>query len=247
MAYYRDRGLIELGNEIVTEGIGIGGGFIAGGLVGRRVENLLIKTPVDPSSTLAQKLTAWAVNNGSKAVLYVLSKHYDYKTEITREATKALAGSIVYDTILRLANDGYNPASVSIGSYRILGSNDPAVLQRTLQENSLLRTELNKALQRLAGIDRPLAEKINAEIQSNPARPDSPQDFKYGGDISPAVANRQRNYGAMPWTPDVMERQRRYGAMPFEQNPSKTNRERAFGFMEPHETRTNVAQMFNMQ
>ncbi len=216
MAFYRERGLKELSKEIGTEGIGIGGGFIVGGVVGRQVENMVFKTPVTEHSPISNKLMAWAANNGAKAAVYLIAKHYDANSPVTHEATKALAGSIVYDTVLRLANHGYNAADVNLAGYRILGENSNSEqLNKVIQENSLLRTELNKALGKLA---------------SMPASPDSSADFKYGGAPSPAVAERQRQYGSMP-TPDVMERQRKYGSMPFEQSPPKTNRERAYGFM----------------
>ena len=232
MAFYRERDLKQLTSEIGSEGIGIGGGMIVGGAVGRQVENMLIKVPVTPDSTLTNKVMAWAANNGSKAVLYMLAKTYDANTPITKEATKALAGSIVYDTILRVVNKGYNPADVNLGGYRILGENGtPAQMQKVVQENSLLRTELNKALQKLA---------------QDPIKPDSPGDFKYSGAPSPAVAERQRAYGAMPLTPDAAERQRKYGAMPFEQSPEKTSRERKFGFM-TYGPETLSAVTFGMQ
>lgn len=232
MAFYRERGLRELGTEISTEGIGIGGGFIVGGAVGRQVENILFKTPVTPDSTITNKVGAWAANNGAKALLYLLAKQYDAKTAITNEATKALAGSIVYDTVLRVVNKGYNPADVNLGGYRILGENGtPAQMQKVVQENSLLRTELNKALQKLA---------------QAPNAPGSSADFKYGGAPSPAVAERQRAYGSMPLTPDVAERQRKYGAMPFEQSPEKSSRERKYGFMS-YGAETQSAATFGMQ
>ena len=217
MAFYRERGLKDLSTEIGTEGIGIGGGFILGGAVGRQVENMIFKTPVTSDSTIGNKIMAWAANNGAKAAIYLLAKHYDAKSPVTHEATKALAGSIVYDTVLRVANHGYNAADVNLSGYRILGENgSPEQLNNIVQENQLLRTELNKALTKLATM---------------PGTPDSSADFRYGGAPSPAVAERQRQYGSMPTTPDVYERQKKYGAMPFEQEPGKTSRERHFGFM----------------
>lgn len=247
MAFYRERGLRQLSEEIGTEGIGIGGGFIVGGVIGRQVENMLLKTPVTDISPVKDKLVAWFANNGAKAALYSFARRYDAKSGITREATKALAGSIVYDTILRIANHGYNPADVSLAGYRILGSQSMggAKVQQLFQENTLLRTELNKALQKLASIPNV------TRLQESPGYrgPDTSTDFKYGGAPSPAVEERQRQYGSMPWTPDVMERerrfgsmpfeqsqnvvnrQRRYGAMPFEQSPEKTTREKKYGFM----------------
>ncbi len=50
---------------------------------------------------------------------------------------------------------------------------------------------------------------------------------------SPAVEQRERRYGAMPFqqSPDTLVRQRHYGSMPFEQSPDVLKRERRFGSM----------------
>lgn len=264
MALYRERGLKELTSEVTHEGVGIGGGFIVGGAVGRQVENMLFKTPVTSASPISSKLLAWLANNGAKGVVYLLAKRYDADSPMAKEATKALAGSIVYDTVLRVANHGYNPAEVTLSGYRILGSElgmTPEKVQKLLQENTLLRTELNKALQRLAGVNTPQAayrpaERFAGNIPgSEPwnANPDMPGGIRYGGFTSPAVAERQRQYGAMPITADVADRQTKYGAMPFEQNPEKTDRQRKYGAMMdklgfmPDAKDTSVAKMFNMQ
>lgn len=208
MAFYRDRGIMDITKEIANEGLGIGGGFIAGGLVGRQVENLIVPTPVGPSSTLGQKLLAWAANNGSKAALYVIAKSYDGHTDMTKKATEAIAGSIVFDTIMRLANNGYNPASATIGGYQVMEGLDPKKVQSLIQENSVLRTELNKALQQLAG----------AKGLGFPSSP------------NPVDAARQRKYGAMPSNPTELERQKKYGSMI--NGPGAIHRQEHFGFME---------------
>lgn len=256
MAFYRERDLKQFTKEVTSEGIGIGGGFIAGGLVGRQVENILVKEPVDEFSPISKKLLAWAANNGAKFALYWLAKRYDAGSEITKEATKALAGSVVYDTVLRIANKGYNPAEVYLAGYRVLGANGttPANVQKLVQENSLLRTELNKALQRLAGV------ASDVQIRQMPANPDKPGDFKYGASTMDPY-ERQRRYGsmpvgidsmpippgmnAMPTSPAVSERQRKYGSMPFEQPPDRSGRQRRYGFSAPTEE-NSMYEMFGM-
>jgi hypothetical protein len=79
--------------------------------------------------------------------------------EATVDAKKAVAGSIIFDTLVRLSSGGVNPASVTLFGYRLLSGSEPqksvqsspqADIQRLIQENSALRAELNKALQRLA-------------------------------------------------------------------------------------------------
>lgn len=240
MAFYR-AGLSGRVSEMAEEGIGVAGGFIAGGILGRQFENALIKVPVTAGDTFSKKVLAAAANNIPKLVGHALMHKYDAGTEGTKDAAKALLGSVTYDVLLRIANKGVNPASVDLGGYRILGNGaglNQSSVQRLIQENSILRTELNKAMQKLAG----------GNIRAMPVNPDMPGaggDFKYGGFTSPAVEQRQRRYGAMPWTPDVMERERRFGAMPFEQSPTKTSREKRFGFMTyPSETPLSV---FGMQ
>lgn len=239
MAFYR-AGLSGKVSEMAEEGFGVAGGFIAGGIIGRQFENALIKAPVTAVDTFGKKILAATANNGPKIAAWALMKKYDAGSEGTKDAAKALLGSVAYDLLLRVANRGVNPASVDLGGYRILGNGaglNQASVQRLVQENSILRTELNKAMQKLAG----------GNVRAMPVNPDTPGaggDFKYGGPPSPAVENRQRRYGAMPWSPDVMERERRFGAMPFEQNPTKTSREKRYGFMTyPSETPLSA---FNM-
>ena len=181
---------------------------------------------------------AAAANNVPKIIAHGLMHKYDATSEGGKDATKALMGSVAYDVLLRIANKGVNPASVDLGGYRVLGNGsglDQGTTQRLIQENGILRTELNKAMQKLAS-----GQEVRA-LPQYPRGPGSPSDFQYGGAPSPAVEQRQRKYGAMPWTPDVMERERRFGSMPYEQNPTKTSREKKYGFMTyPSETPLSV-------
>jgi len=241
MAFYRAGPLGKI-SEMAEEGFGVAGGFIAGGILGRQFENALVKVPVTAADSFGKKLYAAAANNVPKVVTRSLLTKYDAGATGTKDASKALLGSVAYDLLLRIANKGVNPASVDLGGYRILGNGaglNQASVQRIIQENSVLRTELNKAMQKLAG------NGVRIPGMVSPDMPGRGGDFQYGSVQSPAVQNRQRKYGAMPWTPDVMERERRFGAMPFEQNPSKTSREKRYGFMTyPSETPLAV---FNMQ
>jgi hypothetical protein len=259
MAFYR-AGLSGRVTEMATEGLGVAGGFIAGGILGRQVENLIVPVPVTAGDSIGKKILAVAANNVPKIIAHGLMHKYDATSEGGRDATKALMGSVAYDVLLRIANKGVNPASVELGGYRVLGNGsglDQGTTQRLIQENSILRTELNKAMQKLAS-GYSAGQKQPAPVMALPnSTPNSMPggvgpggvgpggDFKYGGSTSPAVEQRQRKYGAMPWTPDVMERERRFGAMPFQQDPVKTSREKKFGFMTyPSETPLSV---FGMQ
>ncbi len=232
MAFYRERDLKTFVNEVTSDGIGTAGGFIVGGFVGRQVENMLVKVPVDVTSPVSAKLLAWLANNGAKFGLYLAARHYG-DGNITKPAIGALAGSVVYDTVLRLANKGVNPANVDLMGYRIM--NAPENSQKIVQENQVLRTELNKALQKLAGMP------VVTDMVSNP---DSANDFKYAG--IPDNMARQKHFGSMPVSPNVAERQRKYGAMPFEQPGEKTNRERRFGFASQNSKINAASSTFGM-
>ena len=254
MAFYR-AGLPGKISQMTEEGVGVAGGFIAGGIVGRQFENALVRVPVTATDNFGKKVLAATANNAPKIAAWALMNKYDAGSEGTKDAAKALLGSVTYDVLLRIANHGVNPASVDLGGYRILGNGaglNQGSVQRLIQEKSILRAELNKAMQKLAGGSVGVgpvgsAGSVGSGMRTLPV-PDMPGrggDFQYGGPPSPAVEQRQRRYGAMPWTPDVMERERKYGAMPFEQNPAKTSREKKYGFM-TYASETPLA-VFGMQ
>lgn len=244
MAFYRERDLINLAKEIGSEGVGTAGGFILGGFIGRQVENFVVKTPVTETSTLLNKAFAWGANNGSKAVIYLIAKKYDAHSSATSEATKALLGSVVYDTLIRLTNKGINPANAMIGQFRILGEDGkPVDVNQLKQENSILRTELNKALRTLSEL--PPSPRITDMPGYNPDRPDMRGDFRQATVLDPT--ERQKEFGSMPVSPAVAERNRKYGAMPFVEDPNKISRERKYGFAGNMSDKEEVLKVFNMQ
>lgn len=158
----REATLGEVANTLVTEGVGVGAGFIGASTIGRRVEDYMLPAGVDGASW-SSIIKGWAYNNAPKlAAWYVIRKYVptapETRTqEMLADAKKAIAGSVVFDTLLRTTNHGmpvHDP-----GSYKLLGGKGEPVrtaappqadMQRLIQENSALRTELNKALQRLA-------------------------------------------------------------------------------------------------
>jgi hypothetical protein len=165
----RERTLGEVGTALVSEGLGVTGGFLAAGFLGRQIQDRVKSddaVTADPTAT--NKLMAWTANNVPKLALWYLLKKYTPEPgeeltpmkEATVDAKKAIAGSIVFDTLVRLSKGGINPAEISLFGYRLLsggpsGSSPEmqktqADIQRLIQENSALRAELNKALQRLA-------------------------------------------------------------------------------------------------
>jgi hypothetical protein len=183
----REKTLGEVGTVLATEGIGVAGGFIGAAFIGRQVENFLVKTPVTATSSLTDKIIAWGANNIPKLALWWLSKDYAIEPgevvtpmkEVLADGRKALAGSIAFDTILRLANSGVNPAKAELWGWEVLkddkelSSSQKSDVQRLIKENSALRAELNKALQKLAAPPQQaqLAQPARSTQTAAPAQP----------------------------------------------------------------------------
>lgn len=160
----RERTLGEVGTSLISEGGGVTAGFLGAAIVGRQIQNRIKADGAIVSGT--DKIVAWSANNVPKIAMWYLLKRYTAvepgetltpMKEATVDAKKAVAGSIVFDTLVRLSKGGKNPASVDVFGYQLLtGAPDKAAassqsdIQRLIQENSALRAELNKALQRLA-------------------------------------------------------------------------------------------------
>lgn len=208
----RERTLGDVATVLVAEGGGTAAGFIGGAFVGRQIQNLVKKDDAIVDTT--DKLLAWGANNIPKLAIWWMARGYrpsGIAGEAVQDARKAFAGSVVFDTAMRLANAGKNPATANLWGYQVLGLGEPGVvragsstdIQKLMQENGVLRTELNKALQRLA---------------------------EYPGlqPIPPEVAERQRKYAQMEQErlaqqqmqvtpPAIQERERRFATM----SPSK--------------------------
>lgn len=164
----REKTLGEVGTSLVAEGAGVTTGFIGAAIVGRQIQNRVKSDDAvlaDPTAT--NKIMAWSANNVPKVAMWYLLRKYATvepgevltpMKEATVDAKKAISGSIIYDTIIRLANGGRNPGDVKLWGYSVMSpepqksvqSTSQADIQRLIQENSALRAELNKALQRLA-------------------------------------------------------------------------------------------------
>lgn len=188
------RTLGEVGEALTTSGIGVTGGLVLGGAIGRFIQNK-VKTDADVTAapTLGNYAMAWGGNNVPKLALWYLSRKYA-TSELTVDGRKALMGSVVFDTLMRLLNKGINPASAFVGTYQVLGSSDAGTpgtaagdVQKLIQENDALRAELNKALKRLG----------EAGVETMPDGPEA----------------RRRRYGAMPEESLQTPRQRRYAFM----------------------------------
>lgn len=189
----RERTLGEVGTALVTEGAGVAGGFVGAAFVGRQIQNMVKPDPTGgaPFTSITDAAIAWSANNVPKILIWYLTRGYSLEPgevatptkEAISDARKAFAGSVVFDTLMRLSNGGANPASASIMGWQVLGSGTPpevqksaqADVQRLIQENSALRTELNKALQRLATqpVVAPAAPPV-APVQVQPVAPAIP-------------------------------------------------------------------------
>lgn len=274
----RERTLGEVGTSLVSEGLGVTGGFLAAGFVGRQIQDRIKSDDAIVTST--DKVMAWTANNAPKLVLWYLLRRYTPEPgeeltpmkEATVDAKKAVAGSIIFDTLVRLSKGGKNPAEISLFGYRLLSGgtgSSPEIqktqadIQRLIQENSALRAELNKALQRLAAptpaqqppvqvVSQPVMRTAPAPVVNITPAPQvvqqAPPVVRYQPATPPIVSYQAppRQVAAQPVPPPVAERERKYGFMQSDQTPPGVQeRERKFGFMRAGEE-GNVASMFGM-
>jgi len=230
-----EKTLGQAASLLVAEGAGTATGFIGGAALGRQIQNLVKKDEEIVNAT--DKVLAWSANNVPKLAVWWMARGLKPGGEVLNTAIddgrKAFAGSVVFDTLMRLSNGGKNPATASIFGYQILGKeakesggND---VQRVLQENSALRGELNKALQRLAA--QPTAPRVTMTPQTIAPYIDVyPKGTNVVQPMNQEVAERQRRFGAMQQTPPIVqEREKKYGFMQ-PVPPAVQERERKFGF-----------------
>lgn len=180
------RTLGEVGRELTTSGAGVAGGFVLGGALGRFIQNK-VKSDADVAvtPTIGNYAMAWGGNNVPKIALWWISRRYA-TSELTIDGRKALMGSIVFDSLMRLLNKGINPASAYIGTYQVLGSSDAGTpgaptgdIQKLIQENSALRAELNKALERFGEAGLPDAEARRRKYGAMPEELQTPRQKRY--------------------------------------------------------------------
>jgi len=244
----------EAGTVLVAEGAGVATGFIGGAFVGRQVQNLVKKD--EEIVDMTDKLLAWGANNVPKLAIWWMARDLGKEEGLLGTAIddgrKAFAGSAVFDTLMRLTNGGKNPATASLFGYQILGKEAGGArgsdVQRVLQENSALRTELNKALQRLATQPAPRAVPQAAPQATPQAAPGAatpvidvyPKVSNTAHLTAPEVAERQRRFGAMQQVPPrVQEREKKFGFM--QTPPAVAERERKYGFAGTDESMSSAA------
>ncbi len=102
--------------EIIKDAIEVGGGFLAANLVGRKLEQKFVSTPVTSTSSITDKIKAGLVNNAPKLVAY-----YVLDKVGMRLVSSAMIGSVTVDLLIRATNQGVNPLNASILGFRVMG------------------------------------------------------------------------------------------------------------------------------
>lgn len=222
----------EIGSSLVNEGIGTAGGILGAGFLGAKAEDYFV-TPgsITTASSITAKLKGWVCNNLPKAAAWYLMRKYDATAPFGKDLKNGIMGSIVLDSVVRLAGSGVPaPVNINIGgtSIRILGASGGAnsgsgqVNQQLAQENSILKAELSKAMRQLSG--QPQAPPpFGGQVPVSGA----PVVTPYMGAALPATQGaipqkRQAFYGfmnqgqqqsAQPRTPAEIAREQEYGFM----------------------------------
>lgn len=191
-------------HAMINEGGAVTGGLLAGGFVGRQVENMVLSVPVTPTSSGIDKIKGWAANNIPKLLVWYALRG---KGGAMEDVKKGVVTSAAFDTLMRLLNSGVNPATATVYGYQVLGegygNSDTGAVQRLVQENSVLRSELSKR---------------SVQVQQTPMDPRLPP---YVGGASGAIppAERERKFAFMQpaipgkagLPPQAESRQVRYG------------------------------------
>lgn len=204
----------DVASAIVKEGGAVTGGLLAAGFAGRQLENMLMgTTPVTPTSSLIDKAKAAGANLAPKVVGWYLLRG---RTGAAEDARKGVVTSAAFDLLMRLTNSGVNPATATVMGYQVLGdgsivgvsSANPDGVQRLMQENGALKTEVNRL------------RSVGIQVQQIPyaASPMDPRLPPYVGSQTMPPAERERKFAFMqPAVPGVTQppgtgqRERRYG------------------------------------
>lgn len=249
----------------LVEGGGVALGLVASGTIGKMVEKTVKKGVTKDSKTM-DKIVAYFSNNLPKVGLYVILKKIGpidpqspgNMTELMLvDAKKATIASVALDSLIRIGNRGA-PGNLKVFNLDILGEDkivnvtDPGIqdnIQKLIQENSTLRSQLNQSLSKLASVQQstPALQQVVAASQSttpqsatriitNQPHPD--HDRRFGMMSATATVgepeDRRKKYGAME-APLIEERNRRFSQM---------NNMRKLNFAEDE---TKIASIFGMQ
>lgn len=176
---------------IVTEGGATAGGFVGAGVLGRRIQSM-IKSDAEIVTTV-DKGKAWLGNNGPKIAAWYFLRGRPVLGTASEDFNKGIVTSVAFDTLLRLMNDGRNPASATVMGYEALGESNGQTgaasneaVQRLVQENASLRNELG----RMKG--------AGSQIQVQQVSPMDPRLPPYVGSSAITPGERERKYAFMP-------------------------------------------------
>lgn len=258
----------------VAEGAGIAGGFIGAGVLGRQIENL-VKKDVTQSSSFTDKGLAWVANNLPKVAVWYLLKQYgpepkpgDMMSEVVTDVKKSMMGSMFYDSTLRLANHGVNPAEVRIGGFRVMNNlgtidhnklalRDTQIRQEARQEaQRQVQAQLQASqhssqndAQKLVQENSYLRQQLHEALTrlTNPAKSVTNSVSVQASQTTPEAENRRREFGSMPedgTSPEAEDRRREFGSMPTP--PPMEKRQTNYGFMASNIKEKDVASVFGM-
>lgn len=209
-----EKTLGQVATTLTAEGLGMGVGFLGAGFVGRNVQNLVKKDEAIVS--LTDKLLAWGSNNVLKIGIWYALRGYETKVapgtvmeEITADAKKAVAGSVMLDTLMRLTHKGVNPMRLNLFGIDFLSGKEIASMddgrkQRLLEENGQLRQLYNDAMKRLTTASTPTVQVQQVPYAAQPFPPgQAERERKHAfmePDVSsavtpPAIEARERRYG----------------------------------------------------
>lgn len=194
---------------VVVEGGATVGGFAGAGVLGRQIQNRI--TPDSAIVTLGDKLKAWGANNLPKiGVWYILRGRPLFGPTTTPLVELGIVTSVAFDTLMRLFNDGRNPATAVISGYEVMGEPvkmgemtgaDAGTVSRLIHENAGLREQNAQLKAQQTPMDPRLPPYVGG--QSGQVIPPDIRERKYAF-MQPAIPG-------MPRPPGVAEREKRYG------------------------------------
>lgn len=208
----------------LAEGGGVAIGFLGAGIVGKQIEKV-IKPNVVKTSPVIDKAIAWAANNVPKvAVWYGIKKvnkmpggkPSNLSELMMDDAKKATIASVVFDTLVRASNGGAPGTTVKLFGIDVLSGQSVADntevttqlqnnLQRLVQENSTLRSQLNQALGKMASAPTPTP---------SPLAPPADHDRAWSMMQTPEAVERRKQFGTMESeAPAIAERNKRFSQM----------------------------------
>lgn len=193
----REATIGESAKTLVDEGLVTAGTFIGTSFIGGQTEKFVLPKdaegnpiPITEISSTSDKVKAWAGNNVPKIVAWMyLKKSQSPTNELMKDASKALATSIFYDSLVRVSNSGIAPAyptvfglgDESVKGTETMSKND---IQQLLQENAVLKQQITKMVRGLPS---------NTDVQtSQEPRPERQREYGFMNELEPPIVDRRR-------------------------------------------------------